>query len=155
MRTVREYLLDATRSIEEQNFHHAVWLIENAYCLLGEGKYEKELRQISSLINQDSFLIASQDIRESLRRANFILQYNANIMPEEWIMILTEISTAYSFTRFSNRRNWRLELEELDELMESLRSISNDFQDSSIKSRIKGMRRNNPNPLPAPLCELR
>lgn len=150
MKAVRAYVSDATNAIKDGRIEHAVWCIENAYSICNENE-KKCLELTSSLISEEDFIIALKNIRKVVRRIQDMLDYRATLSKEEWILILTELSTAYAFARLNERRNWKHKLPELSDLMESLRLATDNFTNPDIRSQLKGMRRYNPNPLPPPL----
>lgn len=150
MKAVRTYVFDATNAIKDGRIEHAVWCMENAYSISSENE-KKYLELTSSLISEDNFIVALESVRKTVRRVQAMLDYQATLSKEEWILILTELSTAYAFTRFNERRNWKHKLPELSDLMESLRLATDSFTNPDIRSQLKGMRRYNPNPLPSPL----
>ena len=150
MKSVHSYLSDATDAIKGGRIEHAVWCIENAYSICSEN--ERALVDLTSeLILEDEFRSALDKFRLTVAKIGVMLDYHASLSKEEWVVLLTELSTAYAFESINKRRNWNHKIPEISYLMESLRLATDNFTNPDIRSRIQGMRRYNPNPLPPPL----
>jgi hypothetical protein len=150
MKPARKYLESAADSIKKANIEYTIWCIENAYCV-DDGCSEEEIEAISHMIHKDDFKRAVANLKDTLSRLRRMLDYSSTLSGEEWVMILTELSTAYACVRFSERRKLEHDLYEISEIMDRIRIMTKNFTDPDIISQVKGMRRYNPNPLPPPL----
>lgn len=141
----------AQHAFEDEQFEFAIWLNESAYLmenssgdLLSAQSMNRRLHESASpakLVNS---------ARDMLKRACRLLDYSEALSPEEWLLIISELSGAYAIDCFLIRNGLHNPLT-LEAVMAKLSEATNGYSFDPFVKELCNARRRNPNPLPEPL----
>jgi hypothetical protein len=150
VRDWRNILLDI-KDVQRDNFAYKIWLIENAYHILESDDYEglQAIDQQARSIANEDICIAVLQVTSDLEQANSILSYVADLSSEEWLLVMSHISSAHCVQKFIGKIGRKFDNISLAEAMSKSRKILSDLPPSAYEAGLRNLRRNYPNPLPA------
>jgi hypothetical protein len=140
-------------SLEDYGPADAIFMVENE---IERFKYDpNSIREIYRIADS---IISDRDIGralamslDELNQADRMMHYGSNMDLDEWMLIITIISSCYCTNVFSLRRGCTPQEERLASSIEKLRSFTSGFRNNDFQRALSSARRHNPNPLPHPL----
>lgn len=146
----RRFAEDSEECAAQGKFSYAIWLAENAIELSDAADVEE--------VATTTFRIAENDLRDAVTACELIIgrlekliNNHAGLLPEEWALVISDLSTCYSIFRFLQRMPYCIATPNLDPIMTKLTSVTDDFSLRSFRCQLDAARARFPNPLPPPL----
>jgi hypothetical protein len=147
---VKGWIEESQEHAEKHNFAYAIWLVENAIDLTSE-EYVRQLAEFT-------FKISELDLREESLRCDLIIDRierllvdSRDLLPEEWMLIVSDLSSCYAIYRFIKRMSYLVALPRLDSVVTKLMAETDEFALASFRCQLDEARSRYPNPLPPPL----
>jgi len=151
-RTAKSYAEEAVQAADGGNIAHAIWLIENAFSVAGDDITKGKIKVISDTIIPDSGFVSI--IRESNIQMGLVskmLSDRNSLVAEEWMLVVSSLSSTYSLKRFCERSSRHCSIPLLESVMRQLDEATDHFTYGPFQNQLRAARRRYPNPLPAPL----
>lgn len=151
-KTIESYLKEAVDAAARQNVAQSIWLIENAKWAASDddqaiiSEYARQLH-----ISDDQLRSAVVSCSSHLKTVLAILSHPDNLSSEEWMLVVSEISGAYSVKLFAESTGREIDLPQFDLVMKQLEDATGHFNHPGFLRQIEAARRRYPNPLPPPL----
>lgn len=140
------YRAKASELIERGSFNDAIWMIENLNMLVVGNKIDVPGADI--LLAPESLCIIYKSRKVSRDRLKSICSSTGELVPEEWMLIISEFSSLYSGNSFLTRNGVEVSDRALEESVEIIHRVTDGFSNVHFQAQLKSARRRHPNPLP-------
>jgi hypothetical protein len=140
----------AEEQAKERNLDFAIWLMENAIELSDASSVSKLCPTVIAISNEQIAQIIKNRAK-ILNRLEALIEKHAAIQPEEWMLIVSDLSGCYAVNRFASRFGHNVPLIQLDKIMKKLSVATDQFQSPPFQEQLNKARSRFPNPLPPPI----
>lgn len=145
---LHDLLREAMTFISTNEVSHSIWLLEKASILTQSSADEDAVKSTESAISSDILLSELDKCRPSILTVRRVLEYSSTLEPEEWLLVVTELSSAYVLIRFCKRRGFFPNVDWFEEAMRDLAEVTFNYTYEPFLRQLRCARRKHPNPLP-------
>ncbi len=150
-RTAESYLNEAALFATQGNVLHAIWLTENAFSAATDAAEAHRIESLAIKVTNAALHDAISDCSRQLKAVSRMLSNTDGLVAEEWMLIVSTLSSAYALTRFVKRTGRKYTVPVFDTVIRELQEATDNFTHATFLRQLRAARRRYPNPLPPPL----
>ena len=148
--TLDSLTAEVKENLASGNWDYIIWLVENAIELSDETTIKILFPNVFNL--PESKLKDVVDARAVIiRRLHLLLNHHAGLLPEEWLLVVSDLSGSFAVSRFVKRMGYTIPQPDLDAIMTKLARVTEQFTLAPFQRQLQAARSRYPNPLPPPL----
>lgn len=144
-----KYIEEAVAALDDGDACFAIWLAENA-AELSAGD-DPDLLSFRAKLDAGRIADAAEEANSDLRRTMRLLPRADRLIYEEWVLVITDLSTAHAIERFAARAGVPAAIPLAAPAMALLGEKTGGFTRAEFRLALDEVRQRNPNPLPPPL----
>lgn len=138
---------EAEQYAAEGDLAFAIWLAENAI----EISDVEEIRRASPItfsITEGELNKVIDICRQLITRLNKMIDNFEHLSSEEWLLVISDLSSCYSVARFAGRMPYDTNDLKLDSIVDRLSAVTKEFSLPVFCHQLRQARSRYPNPLP-------
>jgi len=148
----QRYLEEASQAATEDDLLYAIWIIENAIESVGQTQDISRIMEVVTAKLTPEFIKKSRKLVEvGLETVVHLCRQREFLLEEEWFLIVTNLSNAFSLERYLKRIGRPVAFPLLQVAMDAVDESTHHFSDRRFRVVLDAARGRYPNPLPPPL----
>lgn len=145
-------MTEALEAIRSDDSLFAIWMIENA---AEKGLDAGDMSRLMNAMSADAGAYALSkilpEVSRELETVIDLCQSSEDLSGEEWMVVVSYLSTAFAVKRYAERLHCTINLFLLEVATRAVEKATNHFCHPAFRAALREARRRYPNPLPPPL----